>query len=78
MYSTSKTLQVWGGAIFLDFTTLSVSKPVQQKIQVTHLQLGQHLEFVTSHKVFATTSVSGHSETSKMQIRAEMQWSAKS
>jgi len=29
------------------------------------LQFGQGLEFVTSHRVFATVSVSGHSETSE-------------
>lgn len=30
----------------------------------THLQLGHDFEFVTSHRVLATVSVSGHSETS--------------
>ena len=30
----------------------------------THLQFGQDFEFVTSHSVLATVSVSGHSEIS--------------
>ena len=36
--------------------------------QTTHLQLGQDFEFVTSHSVLATVSVSGHAEISARRV----------
>lgn len=36
--------------------------------QTTHLQLGQDFEFVTSHSVLATVSVSGHSEIAVRKV----------
>ena len=41
--------------------------------QTTHLQLGQDFEFVTSHSVLATVSVSGHSEISVRRVSVTCQ-----